>query len=317
MPADAVERALTLIARMHGGDGGCAARARDELAAWRRAGPENEAAFHEADRRWKAIGGLAPDLRDVLPEPRKARRAGKAAAKAGLMLGLLFAAGLLLRAYLALPVYERELMTAVAQTAGLELPDGSRLALDARTRLQIAFFRGSRSVRLDSGEAYFDVAADAARPFIVETRQGRVSVLGTAFTVRDRGGAVSVTVKRGRVAVAPPGAAAETVELTAGQRLIVADGRAGEPESALVQAAPWRSGWLVFDDMPLAEALLSINAYRRTPVGLADARAGAERLTGSFRIRDPEAVLDLLPKVLPVEVRRAGDGTVAVMSRRP
>ncbi|MCW5575550.1 MAG: FecR domain-containing protein [Burkholderiales bacterium] len=317
MPADAVERALTLIARMHGGDGARAGQARDELAAWRRAAPENEMAFHEADRRWKAIGGLAPDLRGVLPEPRKARRTGQVASKAGLVLGLLLAIGLLLRGYLALPLYERELMTAVAQTAGLELPDGSRLSLDARTRLQVVFFLGSRSVRLGSGEAYFDVAADAARPFIVDTRQGRVSVLGTAFTVRDRGGAVTVSVKRGRVAVAPSGAAAKPVELTAGQRVIIADGQAGEPEPALAQAAPWRSGWLVFDDIPLAEALQSINAYRRAPVSLADARAGAERLTGSFRIRDPEAVLDLLPKVLPVEVRRAGDGTAAVMSRRP
>lgn len=315
MPADAVERALTLIVRMHGGDCASAEQARAELAAWRHAAPEHEQAFHEADRRWCATGGAATGLRGVIPKPRKPVRLIKNAAKSGVALCLMLAAGLLLRAWLALPVYEQQFATAVAQIASVDLPDGSRLTLDARTRLKVVLYRDRRTVQFDSGEAYFDVAANPAQPFSIQTRQGSVRVIGTAFTIRDRGDAVTVTVERGRVAVTSAGAAPESVDLTAGTRVVMDQGHIGEPEPAPAQFAPWRSGWLVFDNVPLSEVLPSINAYRRVPVVLADEQAGRLRLTGSFRNLDQESVLDLLPRALPVEVRRDGLGGAVITSR--
>ena len=319
MTANPVEHALTLIARIESGDEARAARSRAELDVWRRGSRANEAAFQEARARWRAVGGMAEVLRGAVPKPRKSgssQQRAKRVAKAGIALALAFIGLVAVRWHLAQPVFERHLATAMAELATVALPDGSRLELDARTRLHVLLYRDRRTVRLQTGEARFDVAADAGRPLSVQTRAGTVHVLGTVFTVSDRGGPVAVTVERGRVVIALPAGEAGSVQLSAGERIAIADGRIGARQPAASQPAPWRTGWLVFDDVPLAAALGSINAYRRVPIVLADERAGHERLTGSFRAADPDAILDLLPRVLQVEVHRGPGEHVEIRSRR-
>ena len=300
MTANPVEHALTLIARIESGEEARAARARAELELWRHGSPANEAAFQEAEARWRAAGGMAEVLRGAVPKPRKSgsSQRAKRVVKAGIALALALIGLVAVRWHLAQPVFERHLATAMAELATVALPDGSRLELDARTRLHVLLYRDRRTVRLQTGEARFDVAADAGRPLSVQTRAGTVHVLGTVFTVSDRGGPVAVTVERGRVVIALPAGEAGSVQLSAGERIAIADGRIGARQPAASQPAPWRTGWLVFDDVPLADALGSINAYRRVPIVLADERAGHERLTGSFRAAEPDAILDLMPRVL-------------------
>jgi transmembrane sensor len=230
--------------------------------------------------------------------PPAVSRAGRMV-KAGtaLVLALLAFAGV--RWHLAQPLSQEHISAAPAQIVRARLADGSSLELAGGTQLRVALYRDRRAVRFTGGEARFDVAADASRPFVIETRVGQVRVIGTVFTVRDRGAGVIVSVERGRVAFAG-------VELTAGERIEVVQGRAGPVQRR--SAAPWRSGWMVFDDVPLAEALAEINAWRREPLHLADQRAGAERLTGSFPVGDPDGALDLLRGALPIEIRRGAQG---------
>lgn len=79
--------------------------------------------------------------------------------------------------------------------------------------------------------------------------------------------------------------------------------------------AEWRDGWLVFDNEPLADALLAINPYRKKPIRLADAKAGLLRLTGRFRADDSKSLLAALPKILPIAVAEQSDGSIEIRQR--
>ena len=82
----------------------------------------------------------------------------------------------------------------------LELSDGTAVYLNASTTLRypVAFGKGERRVELD-GEAYFEVAKDTARPFIVKARQVDIRVLGTSFDVSTYGGEIVATLVEGKV----------------------------------------------------------------------------------------------------------------------
>jgi transmembrane sensor len=115
------------------------------------------------------------------------------------------------------------------------------------------------------------------------------------------------------------------VSLTAGEPVLLAPGEAAETAIGRIVVAPhavnvdtavsWRNGQLVFDDIPLAEALAETQRYRRAPILLADATVGRLRLTGAFPTNDPDRLLRLLPEAFPVEVRLLPDGTARVAAR--
>ena len=180
--------------------------------------------------------------------------------------------------------------------------------------IQRIFDRGQRVVELISGEARFDVASDAARPFRVKTRVGMVEVIGTAFVISDRGETVTVDVERGRVRFTS--ATDLSVQLAGGEHIAVRNGISGPVENTGArEIAPWRDGWLAFDNERLADALPAINAFRAVPIVLADAHAGQLRLTGRFRANDTRTLLAALPKILPVDIVDHADGTAAIRSR--
>ncbi|MBI2497430.1 MAG: FecR domain-containing protein [Opitutae bacterium] len=84
-----------------------------------------------------------------------------------------------------------------------ELTDGSVIALNRGAVATSQFTAGERRVRLDRGEAHFQVAHDAARPFVVEAGGVAVRAVGTAFNVRLESASVEVLVTEGKVSVAP------------------------------------------------------------------------------------------------------------------
>ena len=88
----------------------------------------------------------------------------------------------------------------------LTLDDGTLVHLNYNTRLIYPekFGRGDRNVILD-GEAYFMVAKDKSRPFIVHTPNGDVKVYGTEFNVNTTGNNTSVVLVKGSVSVTPTG----------------------------------------------------------------------------------------------------------------
>mgnify|MGYP003611567490 CR=1 FL=1 len=319
-PRALVERALMLVGRIHHGDARAAQAAQAELARWRAASPDHAEATATAQLIWNATSAVG--LREQVPLPPSAEQLQRRRRRVTGLLGvgaLALCSGLGARWYWRQPQYQLALNTGRAQTLARALPDGGAIDLAARTDLQVTYYRDRRTVQLTQGEARFDVAHDADRPFTVQTPWGHVRVLGTAFTVAARNGRMDVAVVQGRVAVWPGALAGASAPITlqAGQSIQADQQGLGQATSVdASDVAAWRQGWLVFRNTPLPEAVARWNDYLAQPLHLADA-AGLQalRLTGSYPLRNPQAFIESLPVMLPVRVTRVAGGGAEIRPR--
>nr|WP_269838413.1 FecR domain-containing protein [Paucibacter sp. M5-1]MCZ7880437.1 FecR domain-containing protein [Paucibacter sp. M5-1] len=187
------------------------------------------------------------------------------------------------------------------------LKDGTRMSLNTSTRVKVELDQTQRRVRVEGGEAFFEVAKDASRPFVVQAADAAVTATGTAFLVRivpsDAGvpEALDVTLVEGQVIVEGQGsriagpATAQPIVMAAGERLRVRSDQ-GVHRSPLPAAAPaldrprmdqllaWRRGEAVFADLSLLDAVTEMNRYSATPIvlaaGLSDLRVSGQYKTG-------------------------------------
>jgi transmembrane sensor len=223
------------------------------------------------------------------------------------------------------PLFQQAYATARGQQLSVVLPDapadGSRLALDTATRLDVSLYRDHREVRLDEGEAMFIVHHDAGRPFHVATGGLRITVLGTRFSVRHAGsgrdaGQTVVEVEEGRVRVASTDPASTQPErlLTAGQRLVVdTQARFGDVTAlAGGSVAAWRSGRVSFDQTSLADAIAEFERYGPTGLVVRDPAVAALKVGGSFGVGQSKQFAKALPEILPVRLVRHGNLTEVV-----
>jgi transmembrane sensor len=334
-----VEHALTLIVQSEIAPAAAADQARSTLSEWREKSAKHDAAAREAHLRWNMLGGMAGGLREQFQE--SAMLAGNTARAAGSRQRrklLLSVAGLLGTGALAgrgaywywqQPIHASAYATRNSQMLKVTLADGqaplhaSRVELAPQSAITVTLYRQRRSVSMTRGEVRFEVAADPDRPFEVITREARIEVVGTVFTVRDRGGPVTVGVEHGHVRVRVLGrdaqdlaaASTATLDLLPGQVLDIRNGQPGAVRQAdATTLSAWREGWLVFENTPLAEALATVNAYRTRPIEAADARVAALRLTGRFRANDSAGLLAVLPSILPLRVRPQADGGVQLQA---
>ena len=184
----------------------------------------------------------------------------------------------------------------------LKLADGSVLDLNAETKLSVSLSRTGRRVVLSEGEAIFDVAHEADRPFTVAAASRVVQVVGTQFDVRSRRGELAVTVASGRVQVRPvPGTNGRTFLLTPGQRLEIA-AAGGEALTAVdpQEAFSWRAGRLVYRGAPLVEVVEDLNRQYAEQIEIADAALGQMPITGVIVLDDQQAVVARLSLMLPI-----------------
>lgn len=206
--------------------------------------------------------------------------------------------------------------TATGERRDLVLPDGTRLLLNTATALDIRFDAQRRLIALHAGEIRVVTAHDpAGRPFMVSTRDGTLTPVGTRFTVRrdevphevpdDPQGFTRLAVEQGavevRVASAAPG---RPVLVQAGEQARFSRGGV-DPREPLDEAAQsWTDGKLSVSRMRLADLLRELERYRpgrlRCDPAVADLR-----VTGVWPLADAEAtdrVLASLEKTLPVRV---------------
>ncbi len=182
-------------------------------------------------------------------------------------------------------------LTPAGGMANVALDDGSRVRLGPDSAIAVAYTPGHRNIRLLRGQAWFEVHPDPARPFRVEAEGIAATALGTAFDVRMIGPDRSVAVGHGRVRV--EGAASSV--LGAGDWVSAASGRAavtGHQASDL--AGIWRTGSVVIRGRTVAEAIEELRPWYKGRIVLADEAIGRKRVTGIFRLSDPEDALRAL-----------------------
>ncbi|MDX2185360.1 MAG: FecR domain-containing protein [Opitutaceae bacterium] len=205
--------------------------------------------------------------------------------------------------------------TAAAQRQDVRLSDGSRVELNAGSSLVLEEGRTERRTRLASGEAFFSVARDGERPFLVETPAGVIRVTGTSFNVSvDHGRAIEVTVVEGSVQVSPGGANRPPVSLKGGDRLVSTPAKVTvsklEPEEQ-ERVLSWRTGRIVFSDTSLSEALARFSKYHGRSI-VAEASVADLKVGGRFSLDDLEGFLSSLETILSVKVTRDLGGTIHV-----
>ncbi|VTQ85978.1 FecR iron transport regulator family protein [Stenotrophomonas maltophilia] len=168
---------------------------RDENAfeQWCRADPRHAAQYLHLQELWQA-GAATPSL-----QRQQQRRQRRRLREAGIAVLLLCALGLYSRH--ASPPVAQVLRTAAGEIREETLPDGSHVLLSPGSEVKVRIDGQRRQLQLQRGQAWFQVAADADRPFQVHTPQGTVTALGTAFDLAVQGNSSVVTVTEHRVRV--------------------------------------------------------------------------------------------------------------------
>lgn len=186
----------------------------------------------------------------------------------------------------------QQIATAVGEVRRMPLPDGSMASINTATKLAMAVEPQRRRVTLEDGEAWFQVAHDKTKPFIVEAGNVRVQAVGTAFSVRRRPDGADVLVTEGVVETWVVGRESERTSISAGGRTFV-------PEAALAvevvkapedidRALAWRTGELALNGEPLSYAVAELNRYNVRQLVVADPALAREPLVGYFRTDEPE-----------------------------
>ena len=200
--------------------------------------------------------------------------------------------------------------TAMGARKVVHLPDHSTATLGSGTDLHMTFSQGERDLELTRGEAFFDVAHDTARPFVVRANGYRVIAVGTRFDVRRDAGQLRIVVTRGLVRLqSAHDPAKPPAMLPAGSIATVTDGDVAisqvTPNEAR-EALSWRSGFVVFHRTPLAEAVREFNRYNTRQIVIADSSLDALRVGGNFKLDNSDAFVRLMQAVFPVQAEQRG-----------
>lgn len=250
------------------------------------------------------------------PTPRRRLRVG--IALAGMLAACALAAGWGWRVYSR--VDTASYLTALGEVGDVTLADGSHAVLASDSRIDTQFSHRWRRVTLERGEAIFDVAKDASRPFVVAAQGRHVVAMGTRFSVRHDEHALRVVVTEGTVRLetpAGPGDPQPVTLLPAGSLALVQNNGVLLRTLALDEARrmlDWRDGLLEFRNATLAQAAAEFNRYNARKLVIADAAAGALPISGTFRWDNEEGFARLLEAGFPVRAE-IGERRIVLRSR--
>jgi transmembrane sensor len=265
-------------------DPGATAEDRQVFEQWCAQNPAHAHAYDKVARVWQepALDEAAAQIARRAPSgvgnPREKRLVGWAVAAclAALVVGL----------SLDLPTrLQADYHTAVGERRTIHLPDRSSVTLNTQTALAVAFDGEARRVRILKGEAFFKVERDLNRPFLVE-------------------GTVEVRARQASAAVQ---------QLTAGMMITAEAGRVEQPQSVDPSvASAWLNGLLIVDGAPLTRVLDEIRRYHPGAILVMNRRLNEMRVTGTYKLDDPSAVLYHLTKTFPIQTVALGDRVIVL-----
>lgn len=192
-----------------------------------------------------------------------------------------------------------EITTTRGTTEKVVLADGSTISLNASSRLRYPekFSGSTRSIYLDEGEAFFKVASDPARPFIVHSGKVATTALGTSFNIRaySREKKITVALITGKVKV-DHAQKPKPVILLPSERLSI------DRESALMaktmfdreeEVVGWKQGFLVFKDASYDEVVAEIeNRYNVRVIN--ESGKDEWRYTGFFKDENLQDIIETI-----------------------
>lgn len=301
------DTAIAWFSKLNSGAASAADHAQFE--AWRGQHPAHAQAYADIERFWTLLDAPAQRVFEQaqapLPVPRPLGRQRRQPVRRAkwwrLLSGMALAASLLLALDVAdtLRFWASDYHTPQGERREFTLADGTRVALNSHSALSVAYSDAQRRVNLLAGEAYFQVARNPARPFVVATAHGNAQVTGTAFNVYAQAQRTTVTVSEGRVKVYNPEDPSRSLELTADQQAS-SDGRSLSPVAVVdaQQTSAWRSGLLIFNMQPLATVVDELNRHLAGRILITDPRIRELVVSGAFDLSSPQDVLTAIEKTL-------------------
>lgn len=298
----------------------------DAFQAWLRADPRSRGALLRAQA-LSMMSESAQALGDgfnpvAFEEARRPRFAGLSRRQALTWTGSAAAVASLVVLGVALPAAGAVISTRRGEIRLVPLKDGSTVLLNTESRVRVKYDDGQRRVTLLQGEAYFSVARDERRPFVVEVDGRRLRTAQAAFRVRKLDtDPVDVLVNEGQVDLAAGGRTAASLALGANTRLTLSnpgDGAVEHPQliapEAVTRELAWREGKLAFEGETLKQAAETFARYSDTRIQIRDPDLAREPVTGLFAANDPVGFGRAIAHVF--DARLAQDGDTIVLTRR-
>jgi transmembrane sensor len=256
------------------------------FAQWLKDNPLHREAFVEITRDWERIEEhkhRAHVVISAVPEPaavpdRRGRHKGPLFALAAAVAVAVIGGWLYY-------VERSGVATAIGEQRILTLEDGTKVSLNTATRMVVQYDKHQRRVRLESGEAFFEVAQEVDRPFVVAAGERQVTALGTAFLVRRDSDQLAVTLMEGKVSVMRVSQEQSTATvLTPGERVTfkhdVAVPELDQP--SLTKLMAWQQGQVHIDQLPLSEAVAEMNRYSLVKLVIESPETAQMPLSGVF-----------------------------------
>jgi transmembrane sensor len=252
---------------------------------WMAQDPRHAEAWLLAQRGWSLAGETGAMNHAAAPAQTRRRTAA----------ALALAACLALLLWPVATRYAADYSTATAQQREVALDDGSTLLLDADSAVDVRFDPVRRAVTLLRGEAYFEVASDAARPFTVRAGDLTVTVTGTAFSVGMTDRQTSVALVHGAVKLQRDGGS-EDMALRPGERVQIERSSGAVQVGAIDPAiiAAWRNGRLAVQDVALGDVVAAIRRHHHGLILTPDEVLLGRKVTGVFDLQDASRALQAL-----------------------
>jgi transmembrane sensor len=257
----------------------------------------SEAALSFLDR-GRALAGVVPK-----PEPRPIWIRRKL-----LFAGAALAAGIAGVAILMTAPHRYD--TGVGEIRQVPLSDGSLVAINTQSAFEVAMHPDLREITLTRGEAWFKVAHDKNRPFIVSAGRIRVRAVGTAFSVHRHDDGADVLVTEGVVETWTVGEEERRVKVEAGSKAYVAEYEPPKPIAAaadIERSLAWRDGQIVLEGETLDDAVAQFNRYNTRKLVISDPDLAEEKLVGQFRATEPLTFAGAVATTLGATVVEDGD----------
>ncbi len=316
IPPDVVYRAAEWLVELQAQ--GVTEEVRKSWQRWRDANPDHELA-------WQRVEALSGKLQ-TLPAPvahatltstpaLKRRQTIK-------VLSLLVAGGATWMAVGKAPwqKWTADYSTRIGQRSSLTLADGTRIDLNTDSAIDVRYDDVQRRVVLLSGEMLVTTAHDPAlgdrpaRPFLVETEQGRIHALGTRFSTRLWPVDSQVEVFDGAVDIRVADAPEQVHIVHAGEQMRFSRTQITSLGVADAAQIAWAVGMLVVNDMRLADFLVELNRYRHGRLACDPAIADL-KVSGTYPLDDIDRILRVLRATLPVEIHTLTQYWVTVRPR--
>lgn len=275
---------------------------RAAFAAWLASDPQHPLALKRAEALWGRFDIVAPEYRRM-----EKRRLTRRAVLGGAATGVL---GLSAWRFVNTDRLMADHTTRVAERRIVRFTDGSTAEMGSYSALSADFSGAERRITLFEGQAFFDLKR-GERPAIFSVANAQVATAEAKLDIRTSPYRTAVFVADHSAELRISGGAPIRID----QNILGSFDHQGALDTRMADAGQvmaWRQGRVIFDDVPLREMLSELGRYRSGPILFTGGAAGDLPVTGVFDVDKIEQTLDIIPKILPVRVRRTLGGVVIV-----